>query len=139
MRTQRCTWHLKHNAVDWIRKRFPGDDHAGQREGLMAAVHVIVDAETLDERKESLDAIRPEFAWLTDALERVLVRVPPRDAEHPVRTNNLMERGFREDRRRIRPMDGFGSDEGAANIQLLWMLKENARINGRDYLREICP
>lgn len=50
-----------------------------------------------------------------------------------------MERGFRELRRRTRPMDGFGSDAGAANFHLLWMLKENARSNGRDYLREILP
>ena len=36
-------------------------------------------------------------------------------------------------------MDGFGSDKGAANFHLLWMLKESARSNGRDYLAEILP
>ncbi len=42
-------------------------------------------------------------------------------------------------RRRTRQVGGFGSDRGAANFHLLWMLKENARSNGRDYLREILP
>ena len=36
-------------------------------------------------------------------------------------------------------MDGFGSDQGAATFHHLWMLKENARINGRAYLIEIFP
>ena len=48
-----------------------------------------------------------------------------------------MERGFREQRRRTRPMDGFGSTAGAKNFIGLWMAKENARVNGRDYLREL--
>jgi len=105
----------------------------------MAAVHVIVDAPTLAQRQESLAVLAGDFPWLTAALTRVLDRIPPKDDDHPIRTNNLMERGFRELRRRTRPMDGFGSDSGAANFQTLWMLKENARINGRDYLAEILP
>lgn len=36
-------------------------------------------------------------------------------------------------------MDGFGSNQGPANFHLLWMLKENGRLNGRDYLTEIIP
>lgn len=36
-------------------------------------------------------------------------------------------------------MDGFGSDKGLANFHLLWMLKENARLNNRDYLVELIP
>lgn len=139
VRLQRCTWHLKHNAAEWIRERYPRDDDRGQREGLMAAVHVIVDAPNLEQRRESLDVLRADFSWLAGRLARVLERIPPRDAAHPVRTNNLMERGFRDLRRRTRPMDGFGSDKGAANFHLLWMLKENARANGRDYLTEILP
>jgi transposase-like protein len=139
VRTQRCTWHLKHNAVEWIRGHFPRDEDAGQRAGLMAAVHAIVDAPNLAQREESLTAMADDFPWLTGGLRRALDRVPPRDDDHPVRTNNLMERGFRELRRRTRPMDGFGSDLGASNFHLLWMLKENARINGRDYLAEILP
>ena len=139
VRRYRCTWHLKHNAAEWIKERYPTSDHKGQRKGLMAAVHGIVDAPDLRQRRESLAAIRPEFAWLADRLERVLERIPPKTAEHPVRTNNLMERGFRECRRRTRPMDGFGSDKGMSNFLLLWMMKENALSNGRDYLREILP
>lgn len=139
VRSQRCTWHLKHNAAEWIRERYPRADDEGQRQGLMAAVHVIVDAPTLDHRHNSLAALDPDFPWLTQSLRRALDRVPPKDADHPVRTNNLMERGFRELRRRTRPMDGFGSDHGAANFHFLWMLSQNARTNGRDYLPEIIP
>lgn len=36
-------------------------------------------------------------------------------------------------------MDGFGSDQGAAKFHLLWVLKESARLNDRDYLSEILP
>lgn len=139
VRLQRCTWHLKHNAADWIQKRYPAAADAGQRQGLMAAVHVIVDAPTIEQRRHSLALLRTQFPWLTSALARGLDRIPPKDPDHPVRTNNLMERGFRDLRRRTRPMDGFGSDRGAANFHLLWMLKENARVNGRDYLAEILP
>lgn len=135
----RCVWHLKHNAAEWIAERFPSKEEDVQRRGLMAAVHVIVDAPTLEQRRDSLNALRTDYPWLADQLARVLERVPPKDTEHPVRTNNLCERGFREFRRRARPMDGFGSDQGASNFHLLWMLKENARINGRDYLAEILP
>ena len=139
VRQQRCTWHLKHNAADWIEKRYPAPDEAGQRKGLMAAVHVVVDAPTIEQRRESLAELGMRFPWLAKGLARGLERIPPRDDEHPVRTNNLMEGGFRTLRRRTRPMDGFGSDRGAANFHLLWMLKENARINRRDYLVEILP
>lgn len=105
----------------------------------MAAVHVIVDAPTLAQRQESLAVIAEDFPWLSERLARVLDRIPPKDDDNPIRTNNLMERGFRELPRRTRPMDGFGSDQSAANFHLLWMLKENARLNGRDYLAEILP
>jgi transposase-like protein len=136
---QRCTWHLKHNAAEWIRDRHPAASEESQRKGLMAAVHAIVDAPDLTQRAASLAAIRPEFPWLATRLGQVLDRIPPRDMDHPVRTNNLLERGHRERRRRIRPMDGFGSDAGAANFDLLWMIKENARTNGRDFLPELHP
>ena len=139
VRQQRCTWHLKHNAAEWVRERYPRPEDAGQRDGLMAAVHVIVDAPTLQQRAVSLNELAQSFPWLAASLRRGLDKIPPRDQDHPVRTNNLMERGFRELRRRTRQMDGFGSDRGAANFHLLWMLKENARSNGRDYLKEILP
>lgn len=139
VRQQRCTWHLKHNAAEWIRERHPRPEDEGQRRGLMAAVHAIVDAPTLAQRHASLEVLREPFPWLARNLARVLERIPPKDGDNPIRTNNLMERGFRELRRRTRSMDGFGSDQGAANFHLLWMLKENARLNGRDYLTEILP
>lgn len=136
---RRCTWHLKHNATAWIAERHPRAEEQGKRRGLMAAVHVIVDAPDLAHRQASLAVLKEDFAWLANRLAPPLERIPPKDESHPVRTNNLMERGFREMRRRTRPMDGFGSDAGAANFNLLWMLKENARVNGRDYLIEILP
>lgn len=139
VRFQRCTWHLKHNAAAWIQERYPRPEDAGQRRGLMAAVHAVVDAPSLAQRKDSLEVLSEDFPWLTAQLSRGLDRIPPRTTDHPVRTNNLMERGFRELRRRTRAMDGFGSDAGLANFHLLWMLKENARTNGRDYLAEILP
>jgi transposase-like protein len=136
-RLLRCTWHLLHNAADWLKDRYPGADDTGRREGLMAAVRSIVDAPTLVVRRQSLAALRDVEPWLADRLEPVLERVALPIA--PVRTNNLLERGFRELRRRTRPMDGFGSRRGIVNFHRLWMLKENARCNGRDYLPELIP
>lgn len=135
----RCVWHIKHNAWEWITSRYSRAEDASQREELMAAVHAIVDAPTLEQRRQALNAIRLRYHWLAEQLGQVLERIPPKDADHPIRTNNLMERGFRDYRRRTRPMDGFGSDKGLSNFHLLWMLKENARVNGRDYLAEILP
>jgi transposase-like protein len=135
----RCTWHIKHNASEWIRERYPRKEDEGQRQGLMAAVHTIVDAPTLDQRRSSLAVLEETFPWLTRLLRPALQRVPLKDAATPVRTNNLMKRGFRELRRRTRPMDGFKSTTSASNFHTLWMLKENARCNGRDYLPELIP
>lgn len=136
---RRCVWHVQHNAADWIRERHPGEEQEGLRRGLMAGVKEIVDAPTLEQREESLRVLASAAPWLTERLRMVLGRVPVKDGSNPVRTNNLLERGFRELRRRTRPMDGFKSDAGAANFHLVWMLKENARCNGRDYLSEIIP
>lgn len=132
---QRYTWHLLHNAADWLRERYPGTAEAGRREGLMAVVRSTVDAPTSVVRREPLAALREVEPWLATRLEPGLRRVALPAA--PVRTNNLLERGFRELRRRTRQMDGFGSVRGMRNFHVLWMLKENARCNGRDYLPEL--
>lgn len=139
VRLQRCTWHLKHNAAEWIKEMHPGVEAEGQRRGLMAAVHAIVDAPSLENRSDSLDILAEAVPWLANRLRPALARVAPKDANAGLRTNNLMERGFREYRRRTRPMDGFKSVEGASNFYSLWMHKENARCNGRDYLPELIP
>lgn len=52
----------------------------------------------------------------------------------PPRTTSPLERRIRELRRRIRPMDGFGSLAGAAHFLQAWMAKENTRLKGRDWL-----
>ena len=36
-------------------------------------------------------------------------------------------------------MDGFKTTKAASNFHTLWMLRENARCNGRDYLPELIP
>ncbi len=36
-------------------------------------------------------------------------------------------------------MDGFGSHAGARNFSTLWMLKENARNLGLDWMEVIMP
>ena len=65
VRMQRCTWHLKHNATNWIAERYPSVEDEGQRRGLMAAVHVIVDAPDLNPSASS--RLRP-FARPTAGL-----------------------------------------------------------------------
>lgn len=139
IRIYRCTWHIKHNAAEWLRQRYPRKEEEGIRRGLMAAVDVIVDAPTAEARQASLAALEGTAPWLTRLLRPALERVPLNEAATPVRTNNLMERGFRELRRRTRPMDGFKSPSSASLFHTLWMLKENARHNGRDYLPELIP
>lgn len=137
-RLDRCTWHILHNAGEWLRERYPDKEHEGLRQGLMAACRSIINATTSPLRQHSLAILTEIEPWLARRLTRSLERVPL-PGEHPIRTNNIMERGFRELRRRTRQMDGFGSDRGAANFHTLWMLKENARVNGRDYLPELIP
>ncbi len=105
---QRCTWHLKHNAAEWTAERYPQAEDEGQRRGLMAAVHVIVDAPGLNQRQESLAVLRQAHRWLANRLDRGLSRIPPAGAAYPVRTNNLMERGASRGRQLQSPLDAQG-------------------------------
>jgi len=134
----RCAWHVLHNAGDWLKQRLPGPEHEGLRRGLMAGAQAVVNAPTARKRRQSLAVLHESAPWLTDLLDKSLSRVGYPNQTTP-RTNNVCERGFREWRRRIRPMDGFGSDEGAKNFGTLWMLKENARALGLNWMEVIMP
>lgn len=136
---QRCVWHIKHNAAQWIQERHPTGAEAGVRRGLMAAVHAVVDASDQPSRRSSLTALAGVAPWLAQRLGVVLQRVGYPSPTGPPRTNNLLERGFREWRRRTRPMDGFGSRRGLRNFARLWMIKENARLAGRPWMQEVMP
>ena len=85
-----------------------------------------------------LAALRRAAPWLAQALVGALARVGYPNQESPP-TNNVCERAFREWRRRTRSMDGFGSWQGARNFATLWMLKENARSAGQDWMEVIMP
>lgn len=135
----RCVWHIKHNAAQWIRERHPNAEEQGVRRGLMAAVHAVVDAPNHQGRRSSLNALAEAAPWLARRLAQALERVAFPAAQGPPRTNNLLERGFREWRRRTRPMDGFGSLGGLRNFARLWMIKENARLAGRPWMQEVMP
>src|SRR3990172_2633092 len=87
---------------------------------VLAAAQAVVNAPTSQVRRASLGALRDAAPWLARRLARGLVRVPYPSQASP-RTNNVCERGFREWRRRTRPMDGFGSWQGARNFATLWM------------------
>ena len=137
-RLKRCAWHVLHNVNDWLRERLPGDENEGLRRGLMAGAQSIVNAPTPAVRQESLAILAETAPWLAASLEPSLSRVGYPDETSP-RTNNVCERGFREWRRRIRPMDGFGSTDGAKSFGTLWMLKENARCLGLDWMEVIMP
>jgi len=134
----RCVWHVLHNVNEWLRQRLPGPENEGLRHGLMAGAQAVVNARTPRRRRESLAVLGESAPWLGAALEPVLRRVGYPDQTSP-RTNNVFERGFREWRRRVRPMDGFGSTRGATNFGLLWMLKENARALDQDWMEVIMP
>lgn len=134
----RCVWHVLHNVNEWLRQRLPGTENEGLRRGLLAAAQAVVNARTPKRRRESLAVLSEAAPWLVASLEPALSRVGYPDDSAP-RTNNVCERGFREWRRRVRPMDGFGSDEGATNFGTLWMLKENARSLDLDWMEVIMP
>lgn len=138
-RLLRCVWHVKHNAAQWIRERYPAPQEEGVRKGLMAAVHAVVDAPDPPSRRSSLDTLAEVAPWLAQRLGLALKRVGYPGGAGPPRTNNLLERGFREWRRRTRPMDGFGSLRGLRNFARLWMIKENARLAGRPWMQEVMP
>ncbi len=50
------------------------------------------------------------------------------------RSISPIERRIKDLRRRIRPMDGFGSAKGAGNFLQAWLARENTRAQGRDWL-----
>jgi transposase-like protein len=135
---ERCAWHVLHNVNEWLRQRLPGAENEGQRRGLLAGAQAVVNAPTPRQRRQSLEALRTAAPWLVASLRPALSRVGYPGEATP-RTNNVCERGFREWRRRVRPMDGFGSDQGAANFGTLWMLKENARALGLNWMEVIMP
>lgn len=135
---ERCVWHVLHNVNEWLRERLPGTENEGPRRGLLAGAQAVVNASTPKRRRESLAVLAEVAPWLVSALEPALRRIGYPDGGYP-RTNNVCERGFRELRRRLRPMDGFGSDEGATNIGILLMLKENARSLDLDWMEVIMP
>jgi transposase-like protein len=138
-RLDRCAWHVLHNVSDSLREKLPGLENEGLRAGLMAGAQSVVNAATPDKRQKSLQVLSEVApAWLTTSLSQALTRVGYPGAATP-RTNNVCERGFREWRRRIRPMDGFGSKAGAKNFGILWMLKENARLLGLNWMEVIMP
>lgn len=137
-RVRRCAWHVLQGAGAWLKQRLPGPEHEGVRRGLLAGARAVVNAPTPRERQESLAALRGSAPWFAEQLSRSLRRVGYPGGEVP-RTNNGCERGFREWRRRVRPMDGFGSYAGARNFSALWMLKENARTLGLDWMEVVMP
>lgn len=137
-RLGRCAWHILHNAAQWLQERLPSPEQEGQRRGLLAAAQAVVNAPTPKLRRRSLAVLNQIAPWLAARLHPLLDRVGYPDAQRP-RTNNVCERGFREWRRRTRPMDGFGSWQGAKNFARLWMLKENARAQGQDWMEAIMP
>jgi transposase-like protein len=53
------------------------------------------------------------------------------------RTTSPLERCIKEYRRRTKPMDGFGSRQGALNFLKVWMVKENARMAHEDWLTAV--
>lgn len=138
-RLQRCVWHIKHNAAQWVKERYSTPQEEGVRKGLMAAVHAVVDAPDPPSRRSSLDTLAGVAPWLAQRLRVALKRVGYPSAAGPPRTNNPPSAGFREWRRRTRPMDGFGSLRGLRNFARLWMIKENARLAGRPWIQEVMP
>lgn len=136
-RLQRCAWHVLHNVASWLEERLPGQERLPTRRAYLAAAQAVVNAPTPKERHASLSVLAEAVPWLARDLARALRRVSY-PSKGP-RTNNVCERGFREWRRRTRPMDGFGSWQGARNFATLWMLKENARATGQDWMEVIMP
>lgn len=137
-RLQRCAWHVLHNASEWLKERLPGKDNEGLRKGLMAGAQSVVNARTPEVRRQSLALLIEAQAWFGRRLARSLRHVGYPEDETP-RTNNVCERGFREWRRRTRPMDGFGSTQGIKNFMTLWMLKENARTLKLNWMEVLMP
>ena len=104
----------------------------------MAGAQAVVNVPTPRQRQASLAALRRSVPWFAELLSRSLRRVGYPHGEAS-RTNNVCERGFRKWRRRVRPTDGFGSYTGAKNFSALWMLNENARNLGLDWMEVIMP
>lgn len=80
------------------------DEHAGQREGVMTAVGVTLTRRQWPSRRPRWRCCASLFRGLL-ATWRVSSTASPQRRHNPIRTNNLMERGFWE-LRRPHPADG---------------------------------
>jgi len=147
VRTQRCIWHLLKSTQSLLERRYPHGREAERRSQLMGKVRGVLTAPSEMEAYARFRALAQEDGPLARHLfPRDPVRRPQikkgieylRSPEEGVPlTTSRMERAIREYRRRTRPMDGFKTDRGAENFNYLWMAKERAQKNGKDWLWEV--
>jgi len=141
------TLHLLKNAREVLEKRYPGQRNGEHRSHLMGMIRGLFTTTSEMEAYARFKALAQEDASLArylfprDPVRRPRLKKGLEYLRSPGKgvpsTTSKMERGIREYRRRTRPMDGFKSDQGAENFNRLWMVKENARKRGQDWLWEV--
>jgi len=138
VKTQRCIWHLLKNIDDLLEKRYPHQKE--RREELMAMVRRIITAPHYQEAMRRFKALArkdgPLARYLWPQIKKGIEYLRSPGEGVPL-TTSRMERAIREYRRRTKPMDGFKSASGAENFNHLWMAKERAKKQGRDWLWEV--
>src|SRR5829696_2013033 len=120
----RCWFHRLAN----IRAKLP-DDAASE---VMAHVYAVRDAPTLDAARAAADRLRASYqgafpaavACFADDLDALLAihRVPVRHRIR-VRTTNLAERSFVEERRRTKVVGRFGDERSAMKLVFATMIR----------------
>jgi len=145
VKTQRCIWHLLKNVHEVLEKRYLHQKE--HREELMGLARGTITAPHYQEAMRRFKALARKDASLArylfprDPVRRPQIKKGLEYLRSPRKgvpsTTSRMERAIREYRRRTRPMDGFKSDDGAGNFNQLWMAKERAQRNGRDWLRQV--
>lgn len=139
-KSQRCIWHLLKDAQSLLERRYPRRREAEKRSQLMGKVRGVLTAPNEGEAMARFRALVQEdgslarYLWPKIKKGIEYLRSPGKGVPS---TTSRMERAIREYRRRTRPMDGFKTDQGAENFNRLWMVKEKARKQGRDWLWEV--
>jgi putative transposase len=132
---QRCTKHRTENVLDKVLKQ--------DRDEVKESVRKVFYASTYEHAKEAVELFKKKWGMkypsavecLTDDIESCLTYYKyPYQHWRRIRTTNVVERGFKEVKRRVKAVGRFKNEERALTM-VYWQLKE-LKWNGVSITKE---